>query len=375
MPKPILALIPSAYKLNKLYSILPSNGDGDFSFSRSTIATRINEGGLLEESPINTPRLDYTDGGCPDLLLEKASTNLITYSEDFSQAAWSKWNGSTVSINGFVSPKGDLSATELTRGTNTLALRYSGVATLGTEYTWSIWAKKGSYDKMSLDIGDEGLTSFDLTDEWQRFEVTVTPTTSTHVDIGLPSSVEGDNILIFGGQVEEQPHSTSYIPTTSGTGSRSRDLYEDSMLNADLTSDYFTIFLDIDVSNSIGDVNRITLNDGSDNNMILISYNDTTKSVSAQTVNSAVYTNYQFYDSSLSNYKLKMAVVSHSLGISLYVNGVLNSTTTDGRFDASSLTNIDFGQSGGFNIFSGRIKDFRYYNQELTSEELIKLTA
>ena len=48
MAKPNLALIPATIG-NKVYSILPSDGVGDFDFTRGTIATRINAQGLIEE--------------------------------------------------------------------------------------------------------------------------------------------------------------------------------------------------------------------------------------------------------------------------------------------------------------------------------------
>ena len=44
-----LVLIPSAYKSGVLYSILPEDGTGDFTFSRPSGATRVNSQGLIEE--------------------------------------------------------------------------------------------------------------------------------------------------------------------------------------------------------------------------------------------------------------------------------------------------------------------------------------
>ena len=49
MAIPKLALIPSGVKAGKLYSVLPTNGDGDFTTTRNTVATRVNENGLIEE--------------------------------------------------------------------------------------------------------------------------------------------------------------------------------------------------------------------------------------------------------------------------------------------------------------------------------------
>ena len=105
MAIPKLALIPSGVKAGKLYSVLPTNGDGDFTTTRNTVATRVNENGLIEEVASNVPRLDYSDGTCPSLLLEPTATNLIVYSELFSDASWTKAGSSVVS--GFVSPSAD----------------------------------------------------------------------------------------------------------------------------------------------------------------------------------------------------------------------------------------------------------------------------
>ena len=49
MPKPKLALIPASQG-SKVFSVLPSDGSGDFDFSRSGSATRINSQGLIEDS-------------------------------------------------------------------------------------------------------------------------------------------------------------------------------------------------------------------------------------------------------------------------------------------------------------------------------------
>ena len=82
MNNPKLALIPSGYKAEKVYSVLPSDGSGDFTFDRANgLATRINKEGLLEEVANDTPRLDYSNGTCPVLLLEKEKTNLVSFSE------------------------------------------------------------------------------------------------------------------------------------------------------------------------------------------------------------------------------------------------------------------------------------------------------
>ena len=51
--KASLVLIPSGTKTSKVYSQKPVNGDGDFTFSRSTAATRVNADGNIEKETSN----------------------------------------------------------------------------------------------------------------------------------------------------------------------------------------------------------------------------------------------------------------------------------------------------------------------------------
>ena len=50
-----LAMIPSAYKDGKLYSIKPTDGSGDFTFTRGSnlAATRVDVNGLIEKGREN----------------------------------------------------------------------------------------------------------------------------------------------------------------------------------------------------------------------------------------------------------------------------------------------------------------------------------
>jgi len=71
-----LVLTPNAVKASKLYSIIPSNGNGDMDVVRATTATRVNSLGLIESVASNVPRLNY-DGSCPSILVEPQETNLL----------------------------------------------------------------------------------------------------------------------------------------------------------------------------------------------------------------------------------------------------------------------------------------------------------
>ena len=65
----------------------------------------------------NTPRIDYSTGE-KAFLLEPQSTNLINYSEDFSNSSWGKTN-SSITSNSIISPDGTLNADKLVENTST----------------------------------------------------------------------------------------------------------------------------------------------------------------------------------------------------------------------------------------------------------------
>ena len=61
-----------------------------FTAARNTIATVVNRQGLIETVKSGIPRIDFSDDANGALLLEPTSTNLIQYSEAFSNAYWTK---------------------------------------------------------------------------------------------------------------------------------------------------------------------------------------------------------------------------------------------------------------------------------------------
>ena len=111
-----LTLIPSGYKSTKVYSVKPTNGDGDFTFARTGEATRINQGGYIETIETNIPRIDYLNGSCPSLLLENESTNRQPYSQELDNSAWTKQADLTVTANQIISPSNELNADKIQRG-------------------------------------------------------------------------------------------------------------------------------------------------------------------------------------------------------------------------------------------------------------------
>jgi hypothetical protein len=118
-----LLLTPNAYKEGKLYSVIPSDGSGDFTFTRATTATRVNSAGLVELVPYN----------------------LVQYSEQFDNASWSKSN-SSVTANSTTSPSGITDADTLTADGTSNRHEVTQIIsfTSGLTYTFSVYIKKNT---------------------------------------------------------------------------------------------------------------------------------------------------------------------------------------------------------------------------------------
>ena len=259
MSNPILALIPSGYKAEKVYSVLPSDGSGDFTFDRANgLATRVNKDGLIEEVANDTPRLDYLNITCPNLLLESESTNRQIRSEEFDNSAWGKSNV-FVTSNLTTSPGGQLNADKII-ATNTTSVKtiqevMSGAATTSSA-TVSIFVKKAeitqirivaatffdttnwarvSFDLETLQEFGSTLGTFKFEDYgggWYRLSITGTPLNTSNVyQFSLVKNQNvtftgnnNDGLFLWGAQVEQKSSSSSYIPTQNSAVTRFADV-------------------------------------------------------------------------------------------------------------------------------------------------------
>ena len=188
-----LILTPNAVKEGKLYSIIPSNGNGDMTVVRATAtATRTNELGLIEPTPYN----------------------LVTYSEMFADASWLKTNSATVTANTDISPNGTLTADRLTAGAIFSQIQNIATVLSGNAYTSSVWIKRitgtGQVYIRSIENVNTPIT---ITNDWVRYSVTTT-STSTTGRIGVVLQTSGDVVAIWGAQLVQGSVPKDYFPTT-----------------------------------------------------------------------------------------------------------------------------------------------------------------
>jgi len=152
LDKATLLLTPNAYKTSKIYSIIPENGSGDFTFTRANDATRINSTGQYEIMGNNIPRLNYDfSGGCPTILLEPQRTNLFRDSEPSTTPAAGTISGVTFSANDWgIGLNGKVTFT----GNSTLATYYN-VASIaaGNSLTMGFIAKRTDNEEVMFGSG------------------------------------------------------------------------------------------------------------------------------------------------------------------------------------------------------------------------------
>ena len=218
---PVAAMIPSGFKTSKFASILPNDGTGDFTVVRNSSKTRVNSSGLVETLGVNVISPDYTDSGCPVLLIEPQSTNLVPYSYDFS-----KYNGGT-KISGYSSPDGGNNAYKISGNSG---VTYSYNSSLRTTDTKSIWARTvsgtGQVHLCSYNLNTNSL--FTVTEQWQRFEVigSISSGSNAFWAADFAGSSTLTEVIVWGAQAEDisGADSTSYIPTNGTTATRFSDL-------------------------------------------------------------------------------------------------------------------------------------------------------
>lgn len=220
---------------------------------------------------LNVPRLTYQNGGggCPSLLLEKQSTNLLSWSEDLTNAVYLSAAGAGGSItrtaNYAISPDGTQNADRLkfVRGSSYAELYQRVATTIGVTYTFSFYAKSLS-GTPTLNTAWNGTQANEVTftTEWVRYTYTfVASSTSSGFNFitwtSLPNTSTTADILVWGAQLEASSYPTSYIPTTSSSATRVADACFKTGISSLIGQTEGVIFVDLVMKNNISSVNRV----------------------------------------------------------------------------------------------------------------------
>ncbi len=195
--KSSLVLIPSGTKTGKVYSQKPVSGDGDFTFTRSSAATRVNADGNIE----------------------KETQNLLIRSNEFNNAIWGKFTNTTYTITteNITDPFG------ASASVYKVSLTGNGYVTLRqnlngeTRYmTASAYIKKSSSGlNVAIDQSDGDVANSASNTDWQRLSSSHASGYSfSFIDITI-TGVSGDYFYVSSAQMELGGAARDYIETTT----------------------------------------------------------------------------------------------------------------------------------------------------------------
>ena len=396
MKKPIFTLIPSGFKASKLYSILPNDGDGDFAFTRATVATRVQKNGLLAEVASNVPKIDWYNSDCPCLLSEPARTNRQAYSQEFDNAAYSKVR-STVTANDATAPDGSYTADLLVGdGTGTSYVFDNLSFVSGTSYAISIFVKKINVTSFVIqNFGNSGTATFDIENGtssgvggtfssqsiqdygngWYRCIgiYTCSSTGSHNYGFGV-QTFNGDQMHLWGAQVEEATYASSYIKnTTASDVTRNVDEALDAGSISLFSIQEGTMYLSVTPFKNTASFHTIGISSGADTSRVECQFTGASnqlKTIVQQGGSSSVDTDVALtFDT-----KNKIAVSFKANECKVYVNGSLLATDTSVDMP-TALDEFNLSQFDSTKEFEGKVHDARIYDEVLTQAEAIELTT
>ena len=332
--------------------------------------------GLLKFAAEDEPRIEYgSDGSLKGLLIEEQRTNLVTYSEDFSE--WLTTGSASLGTI-VTAPTGDEAAVTLDLLNVSSALYETATVAANVPHTFSVWLKgdvAGTIRLARSNSGSDG-DNVPVSTEWTRQTVTITPTTTSDgPQIRRDSAGQLDKVYIYGAQLEQGSFPTSYIPTSGSQQTRSADVASIPVSAFGYNQDAGTVVVeaqvaDTSVSNA-GDL-RIKTTTG-------FIFTDAGSRVGgfpagSYTVYSPTTSILMRVDTVLSDgqpYKAAYSIAESNSALSVNGSSVVIDQTTTIAGKTASLFELGKGSS----FLNGHIKSLKYYPRRLTNTQLQELTS
>jgi len=368
----------------------------------------------MTETRLNIPRLDYSLGSCPNILLEPQRTNLALRSEEFDNASWTK-TAVSVAANSTISPSGLSNADTMTGdGTsNQHFVSQTNSFTLGVSYTLSVYLKKGTnnfaqlyafstiggmfanFDLNNGVVGTLGTTTgsnptssiTSVGNGWYRCAITFVPTITSVSGFAImpvtsasaaraETNTLSTSVFLWGAQLEAGAYPTSYIPTTSASVTRNIDVVQKTGVSSLIGQTQGTLYgqLHIGASDSSSTVRMIaSLSNGTVNNRIEIyRFNNTIQYDNV--VGGAIQFSGSVATITSFNTTMRIAIKYSLNSVKFFINGVLVNTDTTALIPACSQINIGTNYAGSV-AFGGFINSMALFPTPLTDTQCIALTT
>ena len=377
-------------------------------------------GAQLEEGPtVNTyvpttnfpsgaPRFDYgpVTGESLGLLIEEERTNELTFSSTLD--AYGASSIASKTQNAGIAPDGTNTAVlaeTISTGTDSHLRRYTSQV-VNTTYTYSFFAKPGTVDyaivyniaKNSVGLtwfnvanGTIGTTASGVTpfikpagNGWYRVGVTLTTDstiTNNIVDIrwalvdGVTTPTTGENVYVWGAQLEVGSFPTSYIPTTSSTVTRARDnaSIEGTNFSSLYNQSEGTVFVAVDKANQANTV-AASLDDGTGDNKIELRSSGSVVTSSRFDINENSIVSYSQQAPNAGAVILRLALAYKAGSVNSAVNGVVNTVNVSASIP--NVSRLVFHNSTFLtDRRPGHISRLTYYPYRLADATLQEITS
>ena len=351
----------------------------------------------------NLPRIDYT-GGVGHWLFEPQSTNLIPYSEGFTEYSITA-NLDTPTIVSVKNPSGVNSAglLNINNGVSASKFIYLAISTPSSIHTQSIFVKyvdrqwvqllsggTSHYANFDIQNGVVGNTSAcsstieDYGNGWYRCTTTLdSAATPTNLAISviddntatrLTASTGTGSYYLFGSQVEQGSYATSYIPTNGNTVTRLADAAFGAGSSDLINSTEGVLYAEIATLSQTGTFRQINLSNGTASSRIYISKRAENNNIEFRMDNPLGSLNFSFPLDTTSNF-VKVAFRYGVNNFAVFINGVSkNVSPTGNTFSTGTLNNLEF--SSPLNQpFYGKAKCVAVFKEALNNDELECLTG
>ena len=321
----------------------------------------------------NLPRIDYT-GGVGHWLFEPQSTNLLTYSEDFSQE--NTWVDISVSLeSGYLAPDGTNNAYKVTSTSSSSFLYATGDYTQTTHK--SIYARtlSGTGTISLCNRSSDPNALFTITEQWQRFDISHSDTELFYAVDFRASGATLSEVIIWGAQLEQQSFATSIIPTEGSIKTRLADAAFGAGSSDLINSTEGVLYAEIAALANDGTNRIISLSDGTNTHRVLLAYTAVTNQIQAFSNNGVDTVNLIFTASNVTNFN-KIAFKYKLNDFALWIDGAEVSTNSSGTTNvANTLNNFKFENASGTSDFYGKTKCVAVFKEALTNDELECLTG
>jgi hypothetical protein len=341
----------------------------------------------LFEHPNNIPRVEWdAQRNRLGLLVEEARTNLLTYSEDFSQSSWVKLGAGVASTPivtaGFESPAGTNSATRLQcdlnggASTGDQSLLYDDNSGTG-DHSMSFWVKSNTGSNQTFAFGNSlaAFTTGIATNEWRRFTYSANLPANRNIFIGARGATGTDDtldILVYGAQLEAGSFPTSYIKTTGATATRSADVASIPVADFGFNDDAGSILVEYQTATDEG-VTRIAELESDANNRVTLFQGGLGEAPKLFVNNGGV----SQADYGTANVTVagpnKLATAFKENDTALVLAG--GAVATDTTVALPIVDTLLLGNSNAAGDLNGHIKSIKYYPRRLTNAQLQEITT